>query len=637
MKRGLTILVFLSLILILSLTFVSAGFFNDIWDKITGRVVSTNPSCGNTCSSLGYNCGLQTVCGLSTNCGSCSTGLTCTNGKCVSILKENGAICSSDTECKSGNCDYDIFTVNYLANNINTGSYAKYCHATSSKCLFYAGTLEENDVGCTRCASWLNNGVWDEFIGTCVRDSAGNFNWNYVDCYGSTSYCDSLTSAGSCTVKCVQCRTDSQCPNPILPKCVNNVCVRQNSTNSNCSATQCNDNNPCTVDYCSPTLGCVYKIATGVACTSDGNVCTTDVCSANGACVHNPIAGCCTSDSQCSVGQVCSNNVCVSSTPVCGDNKVNQATEKCDGADLNGATCTSILGSGYTGTLRCSSRCIFDTSLCVLSTSTCGDGICNNGETCANCPVDCGPCVEQCSSSVPCPSGQSCVNGVCVAIGKPCLVDATKCNLDWKVPVCGTTVPSGDGLQELCEIPGNRSGSISAGFSFNNGSCANVSLCTNGCSNGACVKPCSDSDGGINFTIKGEVTTNVGGGVQISIDYCDNSATLNESYCEGNIAKTITHDCGMENKVCVNGACIQPCVDNDSGLNYYTYGTISGQNGAKLISSADYCWRDGKGLMEGYCTSEGYPTFSSFACPKGCANGACKRGAISNFFNNLFT
>ena len=90
----------------------------------------------------------------------------------------------------------------------------------------------------------------------------------------------------------------------------------------------------------------------------------------------------------------------------------------------------------------------------------------------------------------PCPNG--CKDGACIKpVGKSCLVDATNCNLEWKIPVCGLTVPSADGLSELCEIPGIATGSISADFKFNQPySCANVSLCPNGCYNGVCVVGC---------------------------------------------------------------------------------------------------------------------------------------------------
>ncbi|MFH1472189.1 MAG: hypothetical protein ABIF85_04760 [Nanoarchaeota archaeon] len=41
-------------------------------------------SCTDTCASLGYNCGTQTVCGASKNCGTCTAPKTCNSGVCVS-------------------------------------------------------------------------------------------------------------------------------------------------------------------------------------------------------------------------------------------------------------------------------------------------------------------------------------------------------------------------------------------------------------------------------------------------------------------------------------------------------------------------------------------------------------------------
>jgi hypothetical protein len=62
----------------------------------------------------------------------------------------------------------------------------------------------------------------------------------------------------------------------------------------------------------------------------------------------------------------------------CG-NGVRNAPEVCDGADLGGATCTSI-GMGFApgGTLRCAAGCMYDTSSC----TRCGNGTIDAGEQC---------------------------------------------------------------------------------------------------------------------------------------------------------------------------------------------------------------------------------------------------------------
>ncbi|MFO0713573.1 MAG: putative metal-binding motif-containing protein [Sandaracinus sp.] len=61
----------------------------------------------------------------------------------------------------------------------------------------------------------------------------------------------------------------------------------------------------------------------------------------------------------------------------CGNGTRNMG-EACDGADLGGASCTS-LGMGYAGgTLRCAAGCAFDTSSC----TRCGNGTIDSGEQC---------------------------------------------------------------------------------------------------------------------------------------------------------------------------------------------------------------------------------------------------------------
>jgi hypothetical protein len=69
-------------------------------------------------------------------------------------------------------------------------------------------------------------------------------------------------------------------------------------------------------------------------------------------------------------------------SPPCGDGAI---SEQCDGADLGGQSCVSLLspvGIYFgSGTLRCNSSCQYDTSGCLLP--FCGDGVINApGEEC---------------------------------------------------------------------------------------------------------------------------------------------------------------------------------------------------------------------------------------------------------------
>src|SRR5580700_7960876 len=78
---------------------------------------------------------------------------------------------------------------------------------------------------------------------------------------------------------------------------------------------QCDNNNPCTIDTCDLlTMTCVYTPIAG-CCTSvsdctDGAVCEDVVCRADHMCAYPKIPGCCTMDSQCNNHDICDTNTC---------------------------------------------------------------------------------------------------------------------------------------------------------------------------------------------------------------------------------------------------------------------------------------------------------------------------------------
>ena len=125
---------------------------------------------------------------------------------------------------------------------------------------------------------------------------------------------------------------------------------------------------------------------------------------------------------------------------------------------------------------------------------------------------------------------------------------------------------------------------------------------------------CSDSDGGINYFLKGCTSicsfTEYGGGCGIACDSCSGNI-LTEGYCEGNQGKTIKYTCPSD-YICSNGACvkstnnaytvtIQASDSSDSYLrdwNIFTYdptGTYIG-NGK---------WSSGTPLKTSYYTRSG--------------------------------
>jgi len=96
----------------------------------------------------------------------------------------------------------------------------------------------------------------------------------------------------------------------------------------------------------------------GSACSDDQNPCTDDVCNDSGSCLHEPIAGPCDDDSACTVGDQCSDGVCVAGAEI-----------SCDDGDA----CTSDSCDPQSG---CRNSLGVESVIC----GTCADGIDNDGD-----------------------------------------------------------------------------------------------------------------------------------------------------------------------------------------------------------------------------------------------------------------
>jgi hypothetical protein len=121
-------------------------------------------------------------------------------------------------------------------------------------------------------------------------------------------------------------------------------------------------------------LGTCPRHCEGPGCCSssadcdDGNACTVDSCR-DGICANEPrdcavadrcLAGFCAANGECATAPVSGDPLC----NFCGDGLA-QPLEDCDGQDLKGETCATVLGPGYEPAgLACNVSCHFDTSLC---------------------------------------------------------------------------------------------------------------------------------------------------------------------------------------------------------------------------------------------------------------------------------
>ncbi|MFT7580973.1 MAG: putative repeat protein (TIGR01451 family)/MYXO-CTERM domain-containing protein, partial [Myxococcota bacterium] len=155
----------------------------------------------------------------------------------------------------------------------------------------------------------------------------------------------------------------------------------------------CGDGNACTIDTCSPTMGCIYPNELQGTICNDGDACTqVDSCD-EGACVGaQPVL--CTALDQCHQAGMCD-----SATGVCSNPNVDDETT-CDDQDA----CTSD-------------------DLCVAGTCVSGDVVdCDDDDQCTadSCDTQLG-CMNAPQTDTPCEDGDLCslddfcVVGVCVS------------------------------------------------------------------------------------------------------------------------------------------------------------------------------------------------------------------------------
>jgi len=164
--------------------------------------------------------------------------------------------------------------------------------------------------------------------------------------------------------------------------------------------------------------------------------------------------------------------------------------------------------------------------------------------------------------------------------------------------------------------------------------------CPDICTGGICVdrpEECIDSDGGLNYSIKGYVTSQSGR----DDDYCEEDGTLVEYSCESVEAtqsQSDIYNCSDESKICVSGRCVISegnCIDSDAdsenpeGKNYDVKGYVI-PNGS-LDKIWDSC-KDSTNLSEQICDGEENKTFE-YSCSDGCSEGRCIQAVFSIFDN----
>jgi len=137
---------------------------------------------------------------------------------------------------------------------------------------------------------------------------------------------------------------------------------------------------------------------------------------------------------------------------------------------------------------------------------------------------------------------------------------------------------------------------------------------------------CTDSDGGKNYTVKGTASSGPSTGLPAT-DFCIDSKTLNEYYCDGFDVASEEYDCEFG---CSDGRCVEKsCTDDDAtenypdGKNYFVKGnTIICIDEECTEPFNDFCKND-TALYEYYCNSSLDVANETYICEEGCEDGAC--------------
>ena len=144
------------------------------------------------------------------------------------------------------------------------------------------------------------------------------------------------------------------------------------------------------------------------------------------------------------------------------------------------------------------------------------------------------------------------------------------------------------------------------------------------CDDGECVEEryCTDTDGGINGDERGTAED----ADETRTDYCINSRTVEEYYCDGNEVEDIEIECGDEYS-CDDGECVETCSDTDGGKNRYTKGTITsgGDSGTDYCVGTnivmEYYCKDGEAALEAMqCDEEGAYECDGGRCVPACSD-----------------
>ena len=308
-------------------------------------------------------------------------------GGCVELnqsentLCDDGDTCTTESLCKEGVCE------GITGIQCNDGNECTEDLCDGGSCLHVDSTLPCDDGNLCTDEDTCDEG---NCIGSTVDCEDGNF-CTLVSCYAFTG-CVYTPNNG------VQCDDDNECTT--FDTCQGTTCLGISA--------DCDDEDPCTDDFCNPDTGLCDTAYNSAAC-DDGLDCTvSDYCS-EGSCLGGEVT--------CDDGLQCTLNLCVDSEclhPIgagqpCSDGQICTEGDFCDAEGI----CIGF-------PLECEG-------------GDCVTGTCVPGFGCSFIPVLNGPCDD----GDICTLTDECSNGECVGNGRTQCSDNNNCTDDICDPVNG--------------------------------------------------------------------------------------------------------------------------------------------------------------------------------------------------------
>lgn len=360
----------------------------------------------------------------------------------------------------------------------------------------------------------------------------------------------------------------------------------------------------------------------------------------------------------CSEGYACENGTCVYQAPTqppytCTDS---------DGGGYSNIKGTTTLGpdsrtdycdgTGAVIEYSCSGNQIVSASINCISGEVCSDGACMREETCTDSDgggisvtkgtttkgtetrtdscYDSNTVLEYyCAGNdivsirMDCLADEVCSDGACVREGECTDSDGGFTTIK------GTVTSVAGSSTDYC-----MSGGRLMEYSCSDGTVTSATIdcygaAFDGCVDGACVLPCTDSDGGRDVYTVGTTT----GASGSNTDTCNDASTVLEWYCDGNTVRSASIGC-PSGYACSLGRCITStpaCSDTDGG----NFPAIFGAVRAGSSSYSDSC-TSLTGLKEYYCSGStyAYSTVDCFTYFGGSTRGVCWNNVCTQTYCN---